>query len=62
LLDIKLIVEEVHGSKVRCKYFDDHLRKYIHVTFPSDALIRITSTSGPKPGVSAQPDPAGDIC
>jgi hypothetical protein len=41
LLDIKLIVEEVHHSKVRCKYYDDHLKKYIRVTFPADALVRV---------------------
>jgi hypothetical protein len=40
LLDIKLIVEEVNDSGVRCKYYDDHLQKYIRVTFPADALIR----------------------
>ena len=62
LLDIKLIVEEANDSRVRCKYFDDHLRKYIRVTFPADALIRVTPTSAPAPAVSAPPDPASDIC
>jgi hypothetical protein len=45
LLDIKLIVEELNDGKVRCKYFDDHLHKYIRVTFPADALIRVTPAS-----------------
>jgi hypothetical protein len=40
LLDIKLIVVEVHEFKIRCKYYDDHLNKYIDLTVPSDALIR----------------------
>jgi hypothetical protein len=62
LLDIKLIVEEANNSGVRCKYFDDHLRKYIHVTFPADALIRVTPTLAPAPAVSVPPDPASDIC
>jgi len=42
LIDIRLIVEEVHEVRgnVRCKYYDDHLRKYIKLTLPLDALIR----------------------
>jgi len=41
LLDIKLIIEEVHENrgKVRCKYYDDHLKRFIKLTLPSDALI-----------------------
>ena len=41
LLDIKLIVEEVHENRgnVRCKYYDDHLKRFIKLTLPSDALI-----------------------
>ena len=42
LLDIKLIVEEINDGKVRCKYYDDHLQKYIRVTFPADALTRVS--------------------
>lgn len=64
LLDIRLIVEEVHEFKVRCKYYDDRLKKYIRLTVTSDALIRCNQlpTSGPMPGVSARPDPGDDIC
>ena len=46
LLDIKLVVEEVQECKVRCRYFDDHLRKYIRLTVSADALIRVTPESG----------------
>jgi hypothetical protein len=47
LLDIRLIVEEVCESGVRCKYYDDHLNKYIKLTFPSDALIRTGKQTTP---------------
>ena len=42
LLDIKLIVEEVHEMRgnVRCKYYDDHLKKYIKLTLPTNGLVR----------------------
>ena len=62
LLDIKLIVEGVRGGKVHCKYYDDHLGKYIKLTFPIDTLVRTTPTSGQGSAVSAPPDPANDIC
>jgi hypothetical protein len=62
LLDIKLIVEAINDGKVRCKYYDDHLQKYIRVTFPAEALIRVTPTLAPAPAVSAPPGPASDIC
>jgi hypothetical protein len=62
LLDIKLIVEGVQGRKVFCKYYDDHLKKFIRLTFPIDNLVRVTPTSAPTPVVSAHPDPANDIC
>ena len=41
LMDIKLIVEEVIENRgtVRCKYYDDHLKKYIKLTLPADALV-----------------------
>ena len=41
LLDIKLIVEEVRENRgsVKCKYYDDHLRKFIKLTLPADALV-----------------------
>ncbi|HEV3414604.1 MAG TPA: hypothetical protein VG101_19125 [Puia sp.] len=70
LLEIKLIVEEVHEFRVRCKYYDDHLKKYVRLTVSSDALIRSNPlgrqswrpTSVPAPGAIAPPDPANDIC
>ena len=41
LLDIRLIIEEVHENRgnVRCKYYDDHLKRYIRLTLPADALV-----------------------
>ena len=41
LLDIKLIVEEVLETRgsVRCKYYDDHLKKFIKLTVPADSLV-----------------------
>jgi len=41
LLDIKLIVEEVYENKgsVRCKYYDDHLKRFIKLTLPADSLM-----------------------
>jgi len=41
LTDIKLIVEEVFESRgaVRCKYYDEHLKKYIKLTLPANAVI-----------------------
>ena len=41
LMDIKLIVEEVHENRgnVRCKYYDDHLKRFIKLTLPADALV-----------------------
>jgi hypothetical protein len=41
LIDIRLIVEEVNESlgNVRCKYYDDHLKRYIKLTLPSNALV-----------------------
>ena len=41
LMDIKLIVEgvnEVRGN-VRCKYYDDHLKRYIKLTLPAESLM-----------------------
>ncbi len=50
LMDIKLIVEEINDGKVRCKYYDDHLQKYIRVTFPAEALTRVSPiTARPTP-------------
>lgn len=77
LLDIRLIVEEVHENRgnVRCKYYDDHLKRYIRLTLPTDALVpckkgrpkfltpvRKTTLLDPEPVGSFQQDPAGDIC
>jgi len=77
LLDISLIVEEVHENRgnVRCKYYDDHLKRYIRLTLPIDALIprgkvqpklkasiRKTTLLDPEPAGFFQPDPAGDTC
>ena len=41
LMDIKLIVEEVNDTRgtVRCKYYDDHLKKYIKLSLPADAVV-----------------------
>jgi hypothetical protein len=46
LLDIKLVVEEVHEFKVRCRYYDDHLKKHIRLTVSADALIRVSPSPG----------------
>ena len=49
LLDIKLVVEEVFENRgnVRCKYYDDHLKRFIKLTLPADALV--PSPKVPKP-------------
>ena len=49
LLDIKLIVDEVYENRgcVRCKYYDEHLKKFIKLTLPADALVRTRKTSEP---------------
>jgi len=77
LLDIRLIVEEVYENRgnVRCKYYDDHLKRYIKLTLPTDALfpcqklrpklktfVRKTILLDPEPVGSFQQDPAGDTC
>lgn len=50
LLDIKLIVEEVFENKgvVKCKYYDDHLRKFIKLTLPADSLVPIRKAPAPR--------------
>jgi hypothetical protein len=42
LLDIKLIVDEVYESRgaIRCKYYDDQLKKFIKIMLPADAVVR----------------------
>ena len=46
LLDIKLVVEEVFENRgnVRCKYYDDHLKRFIKLTLPADALVPLRKT------------------
>jgi len=52
LHDIKLIVEEINEFKgnVRCKYYDENLKKFIKLTLPADSLVPVRKT--PKPGIS----------
>lgn len=55
LLDIRLIVEDTHEiqGNIRCKYYDDHLRKYIRLTLPANQLISCRKPSAkPKANVS----------
>lgn len=49
LLDIKLVVEEVceNRGNVRCKYYDDHLKRFIKLTLPADALVPSHKVSKP---------------
>ena len=49
LLDIRLIVEEVNENRgtVRCKYYDDHLKKFIKLTLPCDAVVPSRKASKP---------------
>lgn len=55
LLDIRLIVDEVYESRgaIRCKYYDDQLKKFIKIMLPADAVVRTrtraTIPSGSKP-------------
>ncbi len=44
LIDIRLIIEEVHENRgnVRCKYYDEHLKRYIRLTLPCNALVPIS--------------------
>ena len=77
LIDIRLIVEEVYENRgnVRCKYYDDHLKRYIRLTLPTDALIpsqkvrpklktlvRKATLLDPAPAGSFQQGPASDTC
>lgn len=41
LLDIKLIVEGINEKRgsARCKYYDDHLKRFIQLTLPADSLV-----------------------
>jgi hypothetical protein len=54
LLDIKLIVDEVFENRgnARCKYYDDHLKKFIKLTLPIDALAPIRKTLKARVSVS----------
>jgi len=42
LAEIRLIVEDINETSggVRCKYFDENLRRYIKLTLPADSLTR----------------------
>ena len=57
LMDIKLIVEEVYENKghVRCKYYDDLLKKFIKLTLPADSLMPIRKAPKLKVLVSSKP-------
>ena len=50
LIDIRLIVEEVNEARgnVRCKYYDDHLKRYIKLTLPSNALVPCRKRLAPR--------------
>ena len=52
LHDIKLIVEEFNEFKgnVRCKYYDENLKRFIKLTLPAESLSPVRKT--PKPGIS----------
>jgi len=43
LHDIKLIVEEFneHKGNVRCKYYDENLKRFIKLTLPAESLIPV---------------------
>jgi hypothetical protein len=57
LMNIKLIVEEVCENKghVRCKYYDDLLKKFIKLTLPADSLMPIRKAPKLKVLVSSKP-------
>jgi uncharacterized protein YodC (DUF2158 family) len=48
LPDIKLIIEDINetSGSIRCKYYDDNLRKYIRLRLSADSLV--PSASAPK--------------
>lgn len=51
LSDLLLIVEGVNEANggIRCKYFDDNLKRYIKLTLPPESLIPYRSSPpGPK--------------
>ena len=55
LLEIRLIVDEVFESRgaIRCKYYDDQLKKFIKIMLPANAVVRTRTRpvipSGSKP-------------
>jgi hypothetical protein len=55
LRDIKLIVVEVNETRanVRCKYFDDNLKKYIKLTLPADSLTPTRQNASKNRNISA---------
>jgi len=56
LIDIRLIVEEVYENRgaVRCKYYDDHLRRFIKLTLPADALVPLRKAPKVRVSVSSK--------
>ena len=50
LIDIRLIIVEVIESRgnARCKYYDEHLKKYIKLTLPSNALVPCKKRLAPR--------------
>jgi hypothetical protein len=55
LVDLRLIVEGVDEirSSVRCKYFDDHLQRFIKLTLPAESLTSNDKNAQPS-GTDAQ--------
>jgi hypothetical protein len=49
LHDIKLIVEEFNEFKgnVRCKYYDENLKRFIKLTLPAELLTPLGKPRGP---------------
>jgi hypothetical protein len=43
LHDFKFIVEEFneHAGNVRCKYYDENLKRYIRLTLPAEAVFPV---------------------
>jgi len=46
LHDIRLIVEEINEFKgnVRCKYYDENLKRFIKLTLPAESLMPVRKT------------------
>ena len=54
LLDIKLVIEEVQENRgsVRCKYYDEHLKRFIKLTLPADALVPLRKARTTPPAMT----------